>query len=79
MSDEFLTSTASDKRINEVQRKTEGDEINRYNLNNLKTENYQKNINAFKSNYQNNLNKNRKLKLAKVNLRNRRRSQIIKS
>jgi len=83
MSDELLTGTTggmvtgSDKRITEIERKKEGEEINRYNLNNFKKENYQKNINALMNNYQNNLNRNRRLKLTKVNLRNRRRSQII--
>lgn len=83
MSDEYLTgtlsgmATTSDKRINEVQRKTEEEEINRYNLYNLKTENYLKNINSLKSNNQNNLNSNRKLKLTKLNLRNKRRSKTI--
>ena len=83
MSDEYLTgtlsgmATTSDKRINEVQRKTEEEEINRYNLYKLKTENYLKNINSLKSNNQNNLNSNRKLKLTKLNLRNKRRSKTI--
>ena len=83
MSDEYLTgtlsgmATTSDKRINEVQRKTEEEEINRYNLYNLKTENYLKNINSLKSNNQNNLNSNRKLKLTKLDLRNKRRSKTI--
>lgn len=83
MSDELLAgtiTTGSDNRIKKVERviEGEGEEMNRYNLNNeiIRKENYRKKTNTLMNNFQNNHNRNR-VKITKVNMRNRRRSQII--